>query len=309
MNSIYTVIVTYNAVPYIRNCLSCILQSNTETNIIIIDNTSTDNTLDCLKEFSDKIHLIKNKENKGFGQANNQGIKLALELGAEYIFLQNQDVYIYPDTLELLCQSINQHPNYGILSALQLKPDGTHIDDKMQGYIARCFSKKDRIEKSGENDISGSSPLSLRFVNAAAWMLSRQCILTTGLFHPAFFHYGEDNHFCSRAQFHDFKTGYLPSAKVIHDRAPKTESSISTLRKKLETVPLYTLLDIRKPFLPAYIIGWRKLNSTWQKLKNEGDMDAEHIYLNQKLWFTKNLNQSLQIRKETKKIWKESYVG
>lgn len=304
MNGVFTVIVTYNATPWIKKSMRALLNSSIKTSIIVIDNASTDSTLAYLKEFEEHIHLIKNSENRGFGQANNQGIILALEQGAAHVFLMNQDVYVFKDTLELLTRALTEHPQFGILSAMQLKADGLHIDEKMQAYIRKNYSDALVKEFLTEDVVIDSIPLVLRFVNAAAWMMTRECILKTGLFHPAFYHYGEDNHYCSRMQYHKLNAGFLPSAKVIHDRKEEDITTIQALRKKIKTVPLYTLLDIRKPAPLALILGNQKLKSTYQKLKKTGDPEARQIYLEQKQWFSKNLSKSLQIRKETKKKWR-----
>lgn len=62
--------------------------------VIIVDNNSTDGTVSFIKENFPNIHLIPQTENLGFGQANNIGIKYALEQRAEYVFLLNQDAYL-----------------------------------------------------------------------------------------------------------------------------------------------------------------------------------------------------------------------
>jgi len=90
MARVATIIVTYNGSQWIRRCLEHLLHSSVASHIIILDNKSTDDTIEILKSFLENIELIKLSSNLGFGGANNIGIQRALELGYSHIFLLNQ---------------------------------------------------------------------------------------------------------------------------------------------------------------------------------------------------------------------------
>src|SRR5690606_31512456 len=64
------------------------------------------------------------------------------------------------------------------------------------------------------------------FVNAAGWLLSRNILENIGGFDPIFFHYGEDDNYCQRAQYHGFKIGIVPNAFLLHDREDRTPQKI-----------------------------------------------------------------------------------
>ncbi|MDE0471310.1 MAG: glycosyltransferase family 2 protein, partial [Ekhidna sp.] len=93
----YAIIVTYNGEEWIKDCLVSFLKSFLQPEILIIDNGSSDRTLEIIKSY-DTVRLLENDENLGFGAANNLGLKLAFEEGAEYFFLVNQDVFIEENT-------------------------------------------------------------------------------------------------------------------------------------------------------------------------------------------------------------------
>ena len=101
MPKIFSIIVTYNGAPWIERCLHDLFESDLETEVIVVDNASSDNTLELLHSF-ENIHLVKNIENVGFGQANNVGIDLAMKQGADFIFLLNQDAYVFKNTISQL---------------------------------------------------------------------------------------------------------------------------------------------------------------------------------------------------------------
>jgi len=302
MPEIFSIIVTYNGAPWIERCLHDLLQSNIKTEVIVIDNASTDNTLDIINSF-ENIHLIKSKENLGFGQANNLGIDFAMKNGADFIFLLNQDAYVFKNTISQLAEALKKNPRFGLLSPLQLEANGKEIEPVFKNFLRRNYSD-DIINKmfSAENNFDIHKPYAMRFVNAAAWMMTRECVLKTGLFHPVFFHYGEDNHYASRVQFHGMKIGVLPAAHVIHDCKKEVADSYSLLIRKMKNIPLYTLLDLRKPFPVAYVLGflkWRRLSG---KLLKYDNAEVESIIEEQKKWFTSKLQKVKNIRKETKDV-------
>lgn len=291
MYTIYTIIVTYNGAPWIEKCLQHLLNSSYPTKIIVVDNCSTDNTTAILRQFYDKIVFIQAESNLGFGRGNNLGILKALDLGADYVFLLNQDAYADQYCIEKLMEAYGQHKQYGIISPLQLNSDGSDLDPAFKKYM--------NIKGKFNFDLQ-YKVVEVRFVNAAAWMIPVNVIKKVGVFHEAFSHYGEDNHYCSRIQYHGYKSGICTQASVIHDR-PIEKLSAKTMIRQLRTVPLYTLLDIRKNFILAWALGFYKLSRFKKKLQPYFNSETKKIYEEQKKWFLQDVDLAKQIRKETKK--------
>lgn len=298
MQNICTIIVTYNGSQWIEKCIRSLLQSSLSSKIIVVDNCSTDNTLSLLKSSENSIELIQTEKNIGFGGGNNIGIKKAMELHADYVFLLNQDAYVDQFCIQRLTEALKQNPSFGILSPLQMNSSGIELDEAFNKYVASAY--KEDLSAIKKEDCT-SQPFPVRFVNAAAWMISKPAIEATGLFHPVFFHYGEDNNYCSRMQYHNFKVGILASASVIHDRENKIVPKEKLLIQQLRVVPLYTLLDIRKPFILAYFLALQKLKRIHKKLQAFSNNQSDPIYIQQKEWFNKKIKEALSIRKETKK--------
>lgn len=301
MAKIFSIIVTYNGASWIEKCLDDLLLSQVPTEIIVIDNASTDETLHLLEKYTDQIQLKKSRFNLGFGQANNMGIIHAMKEGADFIFLLNQDAYIFPDTIGRLVESLEKNTEFGVISPLQLSKDKESIEPIFRNFLRNNF-EENLIQKMWPQaeGLVLDRPLSMRFVNAAAWMMSRQCIDKVGLFHPVFFHYGEDNHYSSRVQFHEFKIGVLPSALVVHDCKKEEKGAVDLLKRKIRDVPLYTLLDLRKSFPLAYLLGYLKWKRLAKKLLKFRNPEILELIEDQKKWFTVNLSKVRSIRKETK---------
>lgn len=214
------IIVTYNAMPYIQKCID----SCRGHKLIVVDNNSTDGTVAYIRDNFPNTHLIPQSKNLGFGQANNLGIRHALEQGAEYVFLLNQDAYLQTECIEALIEVQKQNLAFGILSPIHLNGKGTKLDQNFSNYVAHKNNAEfysDFVLKKSLQQI-----YEVPFVNAAGWLLSKQILETVGGFDPMFFHYGEDDNYCQRAEYHGFKVGVVPTAFLLHDREDRITPQI-----------------------------------------------------------------------------------
>jgi GT2 family glycosyltransferase len=214
MIRVFVVIVTYNGMKWIENCLKSISHSSINFETIIIDNASTDGTLEFIQNNYDKCILIESKINLGFAKANNIGMKMALDKAADYVFLLNQDCYIKENTLKDLIDVSQANDQYGILSPIHLNGDGSRVDHNFSYYLGLTRGILDDLILKKVKPI-----YSTKFINAAAWLITRQCLVKVGGFDTlVFFHYGEDENYAQRTLFHDFKIGIVPAAAICHDR-------------------------------------------------------------------------------------------
>ena len=215
--NIFVIIVTFNGKKYFERCISSVLSANEGINIIVVDNASNDGTPDMIAEKFPDIVLFKNDKNIGFGQANNMGIKYAIENDCDYVFLLNQDAYIQPTTITHLVSVSEMHPEYGILSPMHFANDNSRIDPAFLQYIADWRNTDDHlIEDMYFNRLK--EDYCTNYVNAAAWLIPRNTLNIIGGFDPFFFHYGEDNNYLQRVRFHGLKIAICPNSAIIHDR-------------------------------------------------------------------------------------------
>lgn len=248
------VVVVYNGLKWLEKCLD----STQGYTTIIVDNNSTDESVRFVKENYPNIHLITNSENFGFGKANNIGIKRALDLGGDHIFLLNQDAYIVNDSLDKLIAFQNNNPKFGIVSPIHLDSTKKKMDFKFSIYASQnvAFS----------SDFILGNPIStiyeVPFVNAAGWLLSRECIEKIGGFDPIFSHYGEDDNFCQRVLYHKFKIGILPQTYIVHDRENWSPNNVEPLSDD------YLKIKIREYKVKLGDIN-RELKTPFQKILND----------------------------------------
>ena len=209
---IFVVIVTYNATHWIDKCFSSLRRSILPLIPVVVDNKSRDSTLACLRCNYPEVILLNNDRNLGFGQANNRGIRYALDHGADYVFLLNQDAWIFEDTLTNLIDAYS--PDYGILGPVHLEKTERNLEPNFCGFLTDAF-----LLGFAGNTLTGhpAKIYDLPFTSAAAWLLSRHTLEKIGGFDPMFYHYGEDNDYCSRVLYHGLKIGIVPAAKICHD--------------------------------------------------------------------------------------------
>lgn len=242
--------------PWLKKCLD----SCAHFPVIIVDNASTDGTINFIETHYPDVTIIKQFENLGFGQANNIGIRYALDQGAEHVFLLNQDAYLVDDALEQLCTFQKQYPEYGILSPIHITGDQKKLDKNFSNYLLHEKSGKFYSDFVLKNILA--AVYEVPFVNAAAWLISKTCLETVGGFDPLFFHYGEDDNYCQRANYHNIKIGVLPECYVIHDREKRN------IHKSSIFSPEY-YKDVEKTYRVNYanINFENELDSKVQKLK------------------------------------------
>jgi GT2 family glycosyltransferase len=220
---VYVVIVVYNGMQWLQRCLISLKHSETPVTVIAIDNGSVDGSQALIKTQFPEVLLIEEPSNLGFGQANNIGIKKALASGADYVFLLNQDAWIEPNTITGLIDIQKNNPEFGIVSPMHLNALHTALDYNFSKYIApdKCPGLYSDLYINNIKEVYPAA-----FMNAAAWLLSKECIKKVGLFDPVFFHYGEDDNYCQRVIYHDFKIGICPSLKIVHDRGDRKGTAI-----------------------------------------------------------------------------------
>ena len=226
---ILVIIVTFNGMKWLERCIASVRESSEPADILAIDNGSTDGSPEWL--IGHQVEVIRNRTNAGFGAANNIGLRKALDDGYGYVYLLNQDAWVFPDTFSKLKKAFGYGP-YGILSPIQYDRGGKKMDRQ---FAKRCrrFIRRQEGEKVAE----------VPFVMAAHWMICRGCLMRAGGFSPAFNHYGEDDNYIDRAAWFGYRCGIVPTAGAVHDRADRNESREQRMFLKCNA----SVISISKP--------------------------------------------------------------
>lgn len=219
-----TIIVNYNTKNLLRQTLRSIPQKQ-DWEVIVVDNGSTDGSLDMLKKTFPQVKRIENRENLGFAKANNQGIKAS---SGSFILLLNSDTIVKPNAIQNLIAHLERNPSVGIASGQLLNPDGSiqpqggylprllnivfwmvFLDDlPLIGKHLRPYHLNDKAAFTRERLIG--------WVGGTAMMIRREVFEKAGPLDEEIFMYAEDVEFCMRAQKEGFKASITPRAKIVH---------------------------------------------------------------------------------------------
>jgi GT2 family glycosyltransferase len=185
--------------------------------VVVVDNSPNEETADFVRTNYPEIHLIKTEKNLGFGSANNLGLKYAVQNGADYVFLLNQDAwFIEKNTVNELIRIHGENPHYGILSPVHINREGNGIEklllDRIDDWRVTDSHLINDLYFNKLQDIYET-----KYINAAAWFIPRSTLDAVGGFDPIFYHYGEDDNYINRLIFNKLKLGICPCLRIIHD--------------------------------------------------------------------------------------------
>lgn len=225
------IIVNWNRKDYLRDCLfSALSQDYDNFKVILIDNGSTDGSVEFVRNKYPEVEIIALDKNYEFAKANNIGIKKALDEGAEFIALLNNDTRVEKNWLSELVKVMESNPKIGICASKMLKMDKPNILDSA-GHVFIDGIIRDR--GSGELD-RGQYDTKLEVVGgcAGAALYRREMLDQVGLFDEQFGFNYEDAELSWRAYKYGWKARYVPQAVVYHVRGGTTKDN-KELQEKL----------------------------------------------------------------------------
>jgi GT2 family glycosyltransferase len=220
------IIVSWNVKKDLANCLRSIGENspNSQFEIIVIDNASTDTTVESVKEYFPEVVMIANSENRGFAAANNQGIERS---HGEYILLLNPDTIVRLGSLDTLISLIDKNEDVGICGPQLLNQDGTIQSS------ARCFPTfrgalyrhtifrylrifKNEYKKWLMKGFDHRTQTDVDQVMGAALMVRRSVIDHIGVMDERFFMYYEEVDLCYRIKQAGWRVVFVPQATITH---------------------------------------------------------------------------------------------
>jgi len=209
---ISVIIVSYNSEKYIKQCLDSVINSSIPLEIIVIDNASTDKTLQILNFYEDKIKLIKSTQNLGFAGGNNLGIKNS---SGDILILINPDAYVEKNSIEQLIGPMLYDERVMIAGPKIFYPDSKKIQSA--GGVLLSNALPYHIGYGKDDDPIFNSFITVDYVTGAALAIKRTLFEITGLFDPVYNPaYYEETEKCVQARKLGFKVLYVPKSIVYH---------------------------------------------------------------------------------------------
>lgn len=251
------VIPNWNGLRFLPACLASIKQQTySPLQITIVDNGSSDGSLEYLHKNYPEVQVISLPENKGFSAAVNKGI---LNSTAPFVFLLNNDTELAPDCLSLLMEAATAQEDFVFFSPKMLSfYDRTILDGAGDGYLrGGAGYRLGTLEKDGP-EYNQPGPI---FGACAGAVLYRRSLFDhIGLFDEDFFAYLEDVDLNLRINHAGKKGYYMPDGRVYHIGSASSGSKINPFTVRLSTRnSIYVLLKnyptrLFFRFLPVIII-------------------------------------------------------
>jgi hypothetical protein len=220
------IIVSWNVQEDLVKCLRSIKENplHEEFEIIVIDNTSSDDTVDVLKRDFPELTVIVNKENRGFAAANNQGIEKSR---GQYLLFLNPDTIVHPHSLDILVKFMDRNSNVGACGPKLLNKDGTiqpsvyrfpTFRAALYRYTAFRFLSlfRRQYKKWLMEDFDYDREMEVDEVSGAALMVKRTVIDRVSGIDERFFMYYEEVDLCYRIKQAGWRIVFNPEATITH---------------------------------------------------------------------------------------------
>lgn len=252
------IIVNYNVISVLGNCLRSvqIALQDIDNEVFVVDNNSTDNSCNVLKNNFPWVKLIVNTKNVGFAKANNQAIQQA---SGDYILLLNPDTTVEPDSFAKMLEFADNHPKLGGLGVKMVDANGNYLPESKRGiptpFVAFCkmsglyklFPKSDTFNHYYLGALPNDEINEIEILAGACMLLRKTVLDEVGLLDEKYFLYGEDIDISYRILLHGYSNYYLPTTQITHLKG------VSTKKNKKESIQaFYNAMEI---FVDAHFAG------------------------------------------------------
>ena len=221
MADVSAVVVTRDAAPWIERSLGSLRGTGAE--VIVVDNESTDETLEIVREKFPESRVLE-QENRGFGAGNNAGMRVA---SGRYFLLLNPDAWLTDGALEELVAFADEHPEAAVVGPRLLNPDGS-LQRSVRGYptpwrlaTEYFFLRKLAPRSRALNSLFGAgfdheSVRDVDYLFGACLLVRRDAVDSVGGFDEDFFLMSEETEWCYRFRQAGWKVLFYPGAEAVH---------------------------------------------------------------------------------------------
>jgi GT2 family glycosyltransferase len=213
------VVVTWNALPWIEQCLASVEGRD----VIVVDNGSTDGTLDLVRAQFPHVRVIE-QENRGMGGGNNTGMRAA---DGRYFFLLNSDAWVVGDGLDKLVAFADAHPDAAVVGPRLSNVDGS-LQRSVRGeptlwrlateylFIRKLAPRSRRLNPLYAGGFDHDEVVEADWLFGPALLVRREAADAVGLFDEDFFMFSEEVDWMTRFRRAGWKVLFFPGAEVVH---------------------------------------------------------------------------------------------
>ncbi len=252
--TVYIIILNWNGQEVLGPCLDSLMRvTDPQLEIIVVDNGSTDSSREIVRQGFPGVELIENGENLLFAAGNNVGIEVALERGAEFILLLNNDTEVDPLFAAEMLRAFDDSA-VGVAG-----PKIYYYDDQERiWYGGGGFNRLTGVPfHRGLRRVEGSfddTPGETGWVTGCALMARREVFEQIGHLDPSYTIYCEDVDFCLRAASAGWSLRYVPSAKLWHKVSSSSGGGMTPFKLENRIAGTWKLFARHRPF------SWRAIH-------------------------------------------------
>jgi GT2 family glycosyltransferase len=211
------VILNHNNASDTLECIASLPKlDETQCRVFVIDNASTDNSVQAIEQTEPRVTVVRSSVNRGFAGGMNLGIRHVQQFNADLLLLLNNDIVLAADAIAELTDAAEHYPGAGILvPKIYYASMPTTIWSA--GAVWRRFPP--RVTIRGFNIPDGpeyDQPIPLDYATGCALLIRRPVFDQVGFFDEGFFMYQEDYDFCYRSRQAGWTIRYVPTAKIWH---------------------------------------------------------------------------------------------
>ena len=187
--------------------------------ILLVDNGSTDGSVKYFSEQYPDIEIIDNKNNMGYAEGNNVGIRKAMKNGADYVLLLNNDTVVDPVFLDEMVNVAQSNPNIGFAGPKVYYYNYNQKKDVINFAGGKLDMWKGKTYHIGLNKVDNGQYDEIKevdYVEGSCLLLRKEVINKIGLFDPSYFAYWEENDLCMRGHKAGYISIFVPKAKIWH---------------------------------------------------------------------------------------------
>lgn len=244
------IIVNYNVRYFLDQCLHSIhlAEKSWPWEVIVVDNNSSDDSIEMLRRKYPEVLCVANKENNGFSVACNQGLKLST---GEYVLFLNPDTILRADSLSTPIKKMDSDPEIGALGVKMIDGSGKYLEESKRGlptpWVAFCkasglsslFPKSGFFNRYYMGHLPSDQNAEIEVLCGAFILARKQALIDAGGgFDESYFMYGEDIDLSYRISMAGYKLIYLAETSIIHFKGESTKktslSYIKTFYKAME---------------------------------------------------------------------------
>ena len=246
------IIVNYNVQHFLEQCILSVLEAskNIRTEIIVVDNNSSDGSCKMILSKFPQIILLRNSENLGFSKSNNLGVEQA---NGEYILILNPDTVVAEDTLDRILSYSKNKKDFGALGVKFIDGAGNFLPECKRNFPSVRIAIRKLIGFSNEyyaNHIDQNENNKVDILSGAFMLLKREVYLNNGGFDEDYFMYGEDVDLSYKLTSRGYSNYYYGRTSIIHYKGE------STIKDKDYLKNFYGAMQIfyRKHFKINYLV-------------------------------------------------------